>query len=85
MAWWGSLAFKLKAWAIAVGAGIAAFIGVYFYGRKSGSLQEMNRQAEEDRKKARSIEDAADRVRRADGDNVDPVERLSKYKKLRDI
>ena len=76
---------KFKAYIIAVCAGIAALIGVYFYGRKSGSLQEMQRQTEADLDQAKKIEDAADRVRRADGDNVDPIERLSKHKRLRDI
>jgi hypothetical protein len=76
---------RFKGWIIAVGAGIAAMIGVYLYGRSSGSLREMQRQAEADRDKAREIENAADRARRADGDNVDPVDRLRKHKRLRDL
>ena len=84
MAWWGSLAIKFKAWALAIGAAIAAVFGVYLYGRHSGSLREMQKAAERDRKRSREIEDAADRARRADGDNIDPVERLRKSKRLRD-
>ena len=85
MAWWGSLAFKLKAWAVAIGAGIAALFGVYLYGRSNGAYKEAQKQAERDQKTARGIEDAADRVRRADGDNLPAVERLRQYKRLRDL
>jgi hypothetical protein len=76
---------KFKVWIVAIGAAIAGIIGVYFYGRKSGSMQEAQRQTEKDIETARDIQDAADRVRRADGDNVDPIERLRTYKRLRDI
>jgi len=48
-------------------------------------MQEAQRQTEKDIETARDIQDAADRVRRADGDNVDPIERLRTYKRLRDI
>lgn len=76
---------KFKGWIVAVGSAIVAVIGVYLYGRHSGSLREMQRQAEKDREKAREIEDAADRARRADGGNVDPVKRLQSYKRIRDL
>ena len=76
---------KFKAWIIAVAAAISAVIGIYFYGRKSGAIQEAQRQRENDLDTARKVEDAADRARRADGDNVDPVERLQRYSRLRDL
>lgn len=76
---------KFKAWIIAVIAAISAVIGIYFYGRKSGAVQEAQRQRENDLDTARKVEDAADRARRFDGDNVDPVERLRQYKRLRDL
>ena len=89
MDWWGSVvgwlgsAFvKVKGWVIAVGAGIAAAIGIYLYGKHSGSLREMQRQAETDRKTARKVEDAADDARKRD--IGDPVKRLRDSGRLRD-
>ena len=76
---------KFKAWIIAVLAAISAVIGIYLYGRKSGAAKEIQRQREVDLDSARKVEDAADRARRADGDNIDPIERLKKYKSLRDL
>ena len=76
---------NIKNWVLSIGAGLVGMIGVYLYGRNSGSLREMQKQAEADREKARKIEDAADRARRVDGDNVDATERLRKYKRLRDL
>jgi hypothetical protein len=76
---------RFREWIIAVGAAMAALVGIYMYGKHSGSLKEMQRQMEKDRDTARKIEDAADRARRSDGDNVDPVERLRQYKRLRDL
>jgi hypothetical protein len=42
----------------------------------------MERQAEADRKQSREIENAADNARDID---ADPLERLRKHKKLRDL
>lgn len=76
---------KFKAWIIAVGAAIAAIIGVYFYGRRSGSLDEMQRQAKKDQDNARKIEDAADQARFDRIDSVnDAANELRKHSKLRD-
>ena len=72
---------KFKVWIVAIGAAIAGIIGVYFYGRKSGSMQEAQRQTEKDIETARDIQDAADRARLIDGDVID---RLHKHGKLRD-
>lgn len=82
MAWWGSLVIRLKTWSVAIGAAIAAIFGVYLYGRHSGSLREMQKAAERDRKNARKIEDAADTARTTR--ISDPVERLRKSGRIRD-
>ena len=76
---------KLKGYIVAVMAALTALFGVYLYGRNSGRK---DTQIEHDRaniKKSREIEDAADKARRADGDNVPAVERLRRYKRLRDL
>lgn len=73
---------RFKFYILSIGAAIAAIFGIYFYGRKNGAFQEMERQAEADRKQARNIENAADNARDID---ADPIERLRKHKKLRDL
>ena len=73
---------RFKSWRLAVGAAIAAVIGVYLYGRNSGSLREMQRQAEKDRETSRKVEDAADDARKRD--IGDPVKRLRDSQRLRD-
>jgi len=76
---------KFKGYIVALGAALAAIFGVYLYGRNSGRK---DTQIEHDRaniKKSREIEDAADQARRADGDNLPAVERLRRYKRLRDL
>lgn len=76
---------RLKTWLVAIGAAIAAIIGVYFYGRRSGSLDEMQRQTKEDQDNARKIEDAADKARFDRVDTLDnAIEQLRHSKKLRD-
>ena len=82
MAFWGTIALKIKAWALMIGAVLAAVFGVYFYGRHSGSLKEMQKAAERDQKNARRVEDAADKARDTNID--DPIERLRKSKRVRD-
>lgn len=70
---------------MAVGAAIAVVIGIYFYGKKSGSIQEAQRQQKIDSDTARSIEDAADNARKTIGDDRnDVIDRLSKHGQLRD-
>ncbi len=76
---------KFKAWIIATAAGLSALLAMYIYGRTQGAARERLKQSEADQKTARGVEDAADRARLADGDNVDPVERLRKFKRLRDL
>jgi hypothetical protein len=76
---------RLKGYAIALAAVVLGVLGVYFAGRQSGKTGESIRQADADRKIARRIEDAADRVRKLDGGNVDAIERLRKHKRIRDL
>ncbi len=73
---------KFKLYIISIGAALAGILGIYLYGRKAGTNKEMERQAEADRKQARTIEDAADNARNVESD---PIERLRKHKKLRDL
>jgi len=75
---------KIKGYVIAIGSALAAIFGVYMYGRKRGSDDTKVEMERADNEQARKIEDAADRVRRADGNNATPIERLRKYKRLRD-
>ncbi len=78
MAFWQSI----KNWVFSIFAGFAGMIGVYFYGRHSGSLKEMQKQAEADQKKARRIEDDADEARDTRIDSA--IDELRKHSKLRD-
>ena len=73
---------KFKVYILSIGAALVAIFGVYLYGRKTGTYKEMERQAEADRKQSREIENAADNARDID---ADPLERLRKHKKLRDL
>lgn len=76
---------RLKTWLVAIGAGVAAIIGIYFYGKRSGSLGEMQRQAEVDNENARKVEDAADNARQNRIDSVDDaISQLRKHSRLRD-
>ena len=80
-----ALWLKFKGWIIAIASAVAAVIGIYFYGKKSGSLQEAQRQQQIDSDTAREVEDAADRARKPIGDDRDDViKRLSKHGQLRD-
>ena len=76
---------KFKGYIIALVGGVLAALGIYFAGRSQGYSQAENDVREADNATARKIEDLADRVRRADGDNRTAIERLSKYKRLRDL
>jgi hypothetical protein len=76
---------KLKGYIVAIMGCLSAILAIYMYGRRTGSK---DTQIEHDRaniEKSREIEDAADRVRRADGDNHTPIERLRRYKRIRDL
>ena len=76
---------KLKGYIVAVMGALMALWGIYMYGRRTGSQDTQIEHERANIEKSREIEDAADRVRRADGDNHTPVERLRKYKRLRDL
>ena len=76
---------KFKAYILAFGAALTAIFGVYLYGRSSGASDAKLKIERADHANARKVEDAADRVRRNDGGGASPVERLRKYKKLRDV
>jgi hypothetical protein len=54
---------KFKEWILGAGAAIVAIFGIYLYGRSSGANSARQKAAEADRKRARSIEDAADKAR----------------------
>ena len=82
---WLTAWLRFKTWLIAIGAGIAAIIGIYFYGKRSGSLGEMQRQAEVDNENARKVENAADNARQNRIDSVDDaISELRKHSRLRD-
>ena len=76
---------KLKGYIVAVMGALSAILAIYMYGRHSGSKDTQIEHERASLKKSREIEDAADRVRRADGDNATPIERLRRYKRIRDV
>lgn len=76
---------KFKGYIMSVMAVLGAIFGIYLYGRDSGAKDTQIEHERDNIKKSRGIEDAADRARRADGNNHTPIERLRKYKRLRDI
>lgn len=76
---------KLKGYVIAAVSALGVIWGIYMYGRRRGSEDTQIEHERANIKKSREIEDAADRVRRADGNNLTPIERLRRYKRLRDI
>lgn len=76
---------KIKGYLIAAVSALGFIWGIYIYGRRTGSEDTQIEHERANIKKSREIEDAADRVRRADGNNLTPVERLRRYKRLRDL
>lgn len=76
---------KFQKWILAVVGVFGSALLIYGYGRHRGSKDTEQEIREEDYDKAQKIEDAADRVRRADGDNMPPIERLRRANKLRDL
>jgi uncharacterized membrane protein YdjX (TVP38/TMEM64 family) len=76
---------RFKGYIIAVAGAVLSVLAIYLAGRKQGYDSAENAMREADNAQARKIEDLADRVRRADGDNATAIERLSKFKKLRDL
>ena len=76
---------RFKGYLIAVAGAILGVISIYVYGRKQGYNDAENDVKEADNAQARTIENLADRVRRADGNNVTAIERLRVAKRLRDL
>ena len=76
---------KLKGYIVAVMGALSAILAIYMYGRRTGSRDTQIEHERANIKKSMEIEDAADRARRADGNNITPIERLRKYKRLRDL
>ena len=76
---------KFKGYIIALASVIASVVAIYWAGRRQGYSSAENDAREADNAQARKIEDVADRVRRSDGDNHTAIERLSKFKRLRDL
>ena len=76
---------KFKGYIIALASVIASVVAIYWAGRRQGYNSAENDMREADNAQARKIEDIADRVRRADGNNRTAIERLSKLKRLRDL
>ena len=75
---------KFKAYIIGFVGIVVGVLAIYFSGKRDGVQNEFNRQSQIDNKQARKIEDAADRARKYDGDNIDDIERLRRAGKLRD-
>ena len=76
---------RFKGYIITIAGGILAALSIYFVGRSQGRDDAEDDAREADYERARKIEDLADRVRHADGDNRTAIERLSKHKRLRDL
>jgi hypothetical protein len=76
---------KLKGYIVAVMGALMALWGIYMYGRRTGSQDTQIEHERANIKQSREIEDAADRARRSDGDNHTPIERLRRYKRLRNL
>ena len=76
---------SFQTWILSIAGVVAATLGIYAYGRKRGSDDTKVEMERADNEQASKIEDAADRVRRADGNNATPIERLSKFNRIRDL
>ena len=76
---------KFKGYILAGLGAILSVIAIYAYGRKQGYDSAEQDVREADNAQARKIEDIADRVRRADGDNRTALERLRVAKRIRDL
>ena len=76
---------RLKGWILAAAGVVLGALSIYFAGRMHGYDDAETDAREADNAQARKIEDLADRVRRADGNNLTAIERLRRAKKLRDL
>jgi hypothetical protein len=76
---------RFKVYILAITGTLSALFGVYLYGRNRGSTDTKVKIERADHAKSKQIQDAADRARRADGDNLPAIERLRRAKRLRDL
>ena len=76
---------RFKGYIIAATGALLSVIAIYLAGRKQGYNDAENDVREADNAQARKIEDLADRVRRADGNNVTAIERLRSARRIRDL
>jgi len=76
---------RFKGYLIALVGALLGVLAIYLTGRKQGYNDAENDVKEADNAQARKIEDIADRVRHADGDNRTAIERLRVAKRLRDL
>ena len=76
---------KFKGYLLALAGAVLGVLAIYLTGRKQGYDSAENAMREADNAQARKIEDIADRVRHADGDNRTAIERLRVAKRLRDL
>jgi hypothetical protein len=76
---------KFKVYILAITGTLSALFGVYLYGRNRGSTDTKVKIERADHAKAKQIQDAADRARRADGDNLPAIERLRRANRIRDL
>ena len=76
---------RFKAYIIAGLGAILGVLAIYLAGRKQGYDSAEQDVREADNAQARKIEDIADRVRRADGDNGTAIERLRSARRIRDL
>jgi hypothetical protein len=75
---------KIKGYVIAFLSSLAALWAIYWAGRRRGIQNEQIKRERADYEASRTIQDKADRVRRA-VDKLPAVSRLQRYKKLRDF
>jgi len=76
---------KIKGYVIAAVGSLAALWAIYWAGRRRGVQNEQIKRERADYEASRTIQDKADRARRADGNNLPPIERLRRAKRLRDL
>ena len=76
---------RFKAYIIGLIGLIASVLANYDYVRKDGADATKTALDKVDRKQARTIEDIADEIRKADGNNATAIERLRSANRLRDL
>lgn len=76
---------RFKGYIFAATGALLSVLAIYLAGRKQGYDLAENDMREADNARARKIEDLADRVRQADGNNRTAIERLRVAKRIRDL